>query len=319
MKKIYNVSILLILILFLVSCKSKEAVNIYENTSDNKIVENKIESIEEEVKEKEVINLTQEIAKSVDEILGEYKENVSIYFKNLNTNEEYSLNGDKYYVAASTTKVPLCMTILDDVNNGSKIINDILYFIEADREGGSGSLYYLDTIPNLTINEAIYLSIVDSDNIAKNMLSRVTTSSVTDYMRNITGDNNIPYGNYTTANQFGKVLERLYQNPDNNPYYNNLISYMTETNYHDRLDKYIDYDKVAHKIGNYYRYYHDVGIIYGKDPYILVVLTKDIGELSDEPYNNEGEDERFVLDWGEEACEIIAQISKEIYNLVETN
>ena len=321
MKKIY-VILLSLLISITVGCKDKSVYkenNNIINEKDLVINENEIKELDEKkeidkTNEKPLIELIDE---KVNEILGEYKDNVAIYFKNLNTNEEYSLNGDTYYVAASTTKVPLCMSILDDVNNGTKSINDILYFIESDREGGSGSLYYLDQIPNLTIDEAIYLSIVDSDNIAKNMLSRVTTLSVTDYMRNISEDNNIPYGNYTTANQFGKVLERLYENPENNPYYNNLINYMTETNYHDRLDKYIEYDKVAHKIGNYYRYYHDVGIIYGDDPYILVVLTKDIGELSYESYEDGGEDERFVLDWGEQACELIAEVSKEIYRLVD--
>ncbi|MGG7212686.1 serine hydrolase [Clostridium nigeriense] len=319
MKKIYILFILSLLSIFLVGCKSKEVVSIYENGSDEEIIEiqeDKDENTEEE-EDEEAIDLVEAISKNVDEILGEYKNNVSIYFKNLNTNEEYILNGDTYYVAASTTKVPLCMMILDDVNNGSKTMNDLLYFTEADREGGSGSLYYLDEVPNLTIGEAIYLSIVDSDNIAKNMLSRVASSNVTDYMRDVTDDYNIPYGNYTTANQFGELLRILYENPDNNPYYSTLIDYMTETNYHDRLDKYLDYGIVAHKIGNYYRYYHDVGIIYGADPYILVVLTKDIGDLSDESFEDGGEDERFVLDWGDEACEIIAQISKEIYTLVD--
>lgn len=320
MKKIYILLILSLLTTFLVGCKSKEVVNIYENGLDEEridIQENEDENTEEAEAEEEVIDLVEAISKNIDEILGEYKDNVSIYFKNLNTNEEYILNGDTYYVAASTTKVPLCMMILDDVNNGSKTLNDLLYFIEADREGGSGSLYHLDEVPNLTIEEAIYLSIVDSDNIAKNMLSRVASSSVTDYMRYVTDDYNIPYGNYTTAKQFGILLNNLYENQDNNPYYSTLIDYMTETSYHDRLDKYLDYEIVAHKIGNYYRYYHDVGIIYGADPYILVVLTKDIGELSDESFENEGEDERFVLDWGEEACELIAQISEKIYTLVD--
>lgn len=321
MKKEYILLILSLLTIFLVGCKSKETVSVYENGLDEEIIEvqeSKDENDEQDEAE-EAINLVESISKSVDEILGEYKDNVSIYFKNLNTNEEYILNGDTYYVAASTTKVPLCMMILDDVNNGTKTMNDLLYFTEADREGGSGSLYYLDEVPSLTIGESIYLSIVDSDNIAKNMLSRVTNSSVTDYMRYITDDYNIPYGNYTTANQFGVLLSKLYENPDNNPYYSTLIEYMTETNYHDRLDKYLDYGIVAHKIGNYYRYYHDVGIIYGADPYILVVFTKDIGELSDESFEDGEEDERFVLDWGEEACELIAQISKKIYTLVDAS
>ncbi|MFU7517924.1 serine hydrolase, partial [Clostridium sp. HCS.1] len=101
------------------------------------------------------------------------------------------------------------------------------------------------------INEAIYLSIVNSDNIAKNMLSRVAETHITDYVIEITEDNNIPKGKYTTARQIGILLNNLYENPDNNPYFNTLIEYMPKTTYHYRLDKYLDYNKFAHKIGNY--------------------------------------------------------------------
>ena len=209
------------------------------------------------------------------------------------------------------------MLILDEVKDGYKSLDDLLYFIEEDMEIGSGVLNNLDEVPDITINEAIYLAIVNSDNIAKNMLSRAAETNITDYMKAVTEDN-IPYGNQTTARQLGILLNKLYENPDNNPYYEKLIEYMTKTIYHDRLDKYLDYDKVAHKIGNYYRYYHDMGIIYGEDPYILVILTKDIGELSNE-FLGEGEEERYLLDWGNDACELIAQLSKEIYDIVNEN
>ena len=267
--------------------------------------------------ERENSRLIELVDNKTNEVLGDYKNNVAIYFKNLNTDEEYTLNPDKYYIAASTNKVPLSMLILDEVIAGNKSLDDLIHFSEEDKEEGSGVLSSLDEVPDITINEAIYLSIVNSDNIAKNMLSRVAETNITDYMKEITEDNNILEGNYTTARQLGILLNNLYENPDNTPYYNTLIEYMTKTTYHDRLDKYLDYNKVAHKIGNYYRYYHDIGIIYGEDPYILVILTKDIGELSTNPYEDGGEDERYLLDWGEEACELIARLSREIYTIVE--
>ena len=207
--------------------------------------------------------------------------------------------------------------ILDQVFEGTLSLEDIIYYEEVDSEGGSGVLYYLSEVPNVTIEEAIYLSIAESDNVAKNMLNRISEISLTDYLRDITEDYSIPYENFITAEQLYKVLERLYENPDNNPYYEKLIGYMKETIFHDRLDKYLPYDIVAHKIGDYYRYYHDFGIVYAKDPYIIVILTKDIGDLSEEPYENGSEDERYLLDWGNEAYEMIANISKEIYVMVE--
>ncbi len=315
MRKLY----ILLLVIFstaFIGCKdNKNAIMNKGISNESSLDERKDKSTD--ISQSENKNDIELIDKKVNEYLGEYKDNVAIYFKNLNTNEEYTLNENTYYVSASTNKVPLSMLILDEVHKGEKSLDDLLYFNEEDRELGSGVLLNLEDIPNLTINEAIYLSIVNSDNIAKNMLTRVAKNGITEYMRQIMKDNRIPYGNYITARQLGVLLNRLYENPDKNPYYDMLIDYMTKTAYHDRLDKYLDYNKVAHKIGNYYRYYHDVGIIYGEDPYILVILTKDIGELSKEPYEGGGEEERYLLDWGEEACELIANLSREIYTIVK--
>lgn len=300
MKKV-SILIIIVFILFSKSCSYED---IDKDTEGTNI---KIENEE----------IAYRIDKKVSEVAGIYKDNISIYYKNLNTEEEYLLNPDRYYIAASTTKVPLCMMILDQVFEGKLNLEDEIDYEEEDREDGSGVLYYLEEVTNVTIGEAVRLSIVESDNVAKNMLRRISEISITDYLINITGDESIPYENYITARQLYMVLDRLYENPNNNPYYELLINYMTKTVFHDRLDKYIPHDIVAHKIGDYYRYYHDCGIIYGKDDYIIVVLTKDIGNLSDESYNEGTEDERYLLDWGSQAYEIIGNISKEIYLNVE--
>lgn len=302
MKKI-SILIIIVFILFSKSC-SYEDIN--KNTEETTI---KIENEETSYK----------IDKKISEIAGIYKDNISIYYKNLDTEEEYLLNPDRYYIAASTTKVPLCMMILDQVFEGALNLEDEIYYEEEDDEDGSGVLYYLEDVTNVTIGEAVRLSIIESDNVAKNMLRRISEISITDYLIDITGDESIPYENYITARQLYVVLDRLYENPNNNPYYELLIDYMTKTVFHDRLDKYIPHDIVAHKIGDYYRYYHDCGIIYGKDDYIIVILTRDIGNLSDEAYNDGTEDERYLLDWGSQAYEIIGNISKEIYLNVEGN
>ncbi|MDZ7548515.1 hypothetical protein GNF67_17590 [Clostridium perfringens] len=44
-------------------------------------------------------------------------------------------------------------------------------------------------------------------------------------------------------------------------------------------------------------------------------MTKDMGELDEGNYKDE--DERLILDGGELASEIMASISREIYNLIE--
>ena len=58
-----------------------------------------------------------------------------------------------------------------------------------------------------------------------------------------------------------------------------FVKYMQETVYNDRLPLLLPKDlKVAHKIGNYAPplSFHDVGIIYTKNPYILAIMTKEV-------------------------------------------
>ncbi|MDZ5016718.1 serine hydrolase, partial [Clostridium perfringens] len=172
-------------------------------------------------------------------------------------------NGDEYYVAASTTKIPLAMSVADDVYNGEYSMDTEIKYSYDDYEEGTGILWQEDYIAPITVDDAIYLSIVYSDNIAKNMLRRISTISTNDYISNITGNVSlINDENKYTANQLGEVLKKLYLNEEKNPYYDNILEYMSETVFHDRIDKYLPYYNVAHKIGTYYRYYHDIGIIY---------------------------------------------------------
>ena len=207
------------------------------------------------------------------------------------------------------------MAVADDVYNGIYSIDTEIDYIYEDYEEGTGVLWYQDYIDDITVDDAIYLSIVYSDNITKNMLRRISTQSTYDYISRIAGEvlSNSNENKYTVK-QLGEVLKSLYLNEENNPYYDNILEYMKETIFHDRLDKYIPYEDVAHKIGNYYRYYHDIGIIYGEEDYVLAIMTKDIGELDNSYYSDE--DERLLLDQGELASEIIANISLEIYNLI---
>lgn len=309
-KRRFKLVVCLIILLFF----SKSIFDLNNKKYKNVINERNI-LLEVETKvESEEVN-TVNFDEIINECALEYKDNLSLYYYNFNTNEEYSYNGDTYYVAASTTKIPLSMSAADDAFNGLYSMYSEINYLESDYEEGTGVLYYQDYINSVTVDEAINLSIVYSDNITKNMLRRIVSTSTYDYINNITGDvlSNSNENKYTVR-QLGEVLKKLYLNENNNPYYDNILEYMKESIFHDRLDKYIPYEDVAHKIGNYYRYYHDIGIVYGKEDYVLVIMTKDIGELDTDYY--EDEDERMLLDGGALASEIMADISLEIYNLV---
>lgn len=217
-----------------------------------------------------------DLSSQIDEVLGDYKENVAIYYFNLVTNDTYTLNEDEEFVAASTTKVATAMAIADQVQSGVFSMDTLVDYTEEDYEEGSGVLYLQDEIEPLPISKIIELSITESDNIAKNMLRRISKIKTDEYIEKVTGEKVTP-GNIATAEQEFKILYRLYTNPDGNEYYDDIIEHMKDTVYYDRIAKYVPYEDVAHKIGEYYTYYHDIGIVYDENPYILVVMTKDVG------------------------------------------
>ena len=260
-----------------------------------------------------------EIIKCIDENTNDFKDKMALYYYNFDTDEEYFFNEDTYFVAASLKKVPLVMQVLDKVYKCELSLNDEIKYIESsDYATGTGILQFEDNIGSRSIDELIKLSIIESDNIAYNMLNRVCGNTLTEYIENITSDYTANDDEYPklTAKQNFEILYRLYKNPDNNPYYSTVIELMKETEFHDRLDKYIAYEKVSHKIGSYYRYYHDMGFIFAEETYLLVVLSKDIGELSNSPEFTPEQEERIVIDWGDEACEVIAVLSKSIFNII---
>ena len=251
----------------------------------------------------------------VEEIAGDYKNNIAIYYCRLDGSKEYYLNNDKRFIAASLTKVPQAMEVIDKVNKGEINLYDVIEYCEEDYEEGTGILKYNEEIGGVTVREALELSLRYSDNIANNMLNRVCGYDINEYISRLTGED-ITVGNLTTAREQGEIYYNLYSDEK----YSLIIDLLKESYCHDRIDKYLEREIIAHKFGNYYRYFHDGGIIYEKNPYILVVLTKDIGKLSENLEGVECGEEIPLIDGGEEAKELIAKISKAInsYNIIKT-
>lgn len=212
-----------------------------------------------------------------------------IYY-NFDTHEKISLNEDENFIAASTYKLGLNVVYyyLESINQID--LNDEITYIYEDYEEGTGILQTYDYIGAIKISDLLDYSLIYSDNIATNMLGRYIGGhpSVREQLYNIL---DISY-NYTeniiTPEIAFTILSYVYNNIDD---FSHMISVLTETEFHDRLDRYLPTDIVAHKVGNYNEYIHDVGIIFDECPYILIIYTKDLND----------------------AEEIIGQVSKAIY------
>jgi beta-lactamase class A len=222
-----------------------------------------------------IIKSNKSLEQKIRDYLGTNVSKVGLGYYDIQTGKGFSINGDKYFTAASTVKVQMNMVLFDMVKEGKVKINESLQYTQSDYEAGTGILQGKDKskpIPLLTLSD---YSIIYSDNIATNMIMRRIGRTEMKRRFGVKVGHSVPVDkNSVTPNEGMTFLKQLYENKDNNEYYTRLIGIMKTTVFHDRLDKYVPKSIVAHKIGNYGAFVNDVGIVYAPKPYIITVYTE---------------------------------------------
>lgn len=118
--------------------------------------------------------------------VASFKGKVFLYAKNLETGEAYSFNGDERVRTASTIKIAVMIEAFARVAEGKAKWSDELVLTKAARYGGSGILPELSDGLRLTLQDAVRLVMVLSDNTATNMvLDHLTTDAVNDRMNTL--------------------------------------------------------------------------------------------------------------------------------------
>jgi beta-lactamase class A len=103
--------------------------------------------------------------------------------------------------------------------------------------------------------------------------------------------------NISSPKDMGIFLKGIYEfKKANSKLGNELVNNMVTSVEADRLPKLLPKTvKVAHKVGSFTKAYHDVGIIYTSNPYVLCVMSSGVNGIT-------------------ENFEIIANISKKAYD-----
>jgi beta-lactamase class A len=115
-----------------------------------------------------------------------FKGKVFLYAKNLHTGQTYSFSGDERVRTASTIKIAVMIEAFARVADGRAKWTDELVLTKAARYGGSGILPELSDGLRLTLQDAVRLMMVLSDNTATNMvLDYLTTDAVNERMNSI--------------------------------------------------------------------------------------------------------------------------------------
>ena len=219
--------------------------------------------------------------------ITQYQDHLAVSVVPLDNSEYFYLNNSVSFVSASMIKLLILAEFVKQIDD--KIITldqNYTYKIE-DKVGGSGIIQDMAIGTNFTYDILALYMIKYSDNIATNVLIDIlgmeninyackrfnlTDTSLNRKMMNWTG-----VENYISARDTEILLKAIY--------YKNIGSEKMSDKALEYLKSNADYKGIpegipsgivyAHKTGELDNVRHDGGIVYAKNKYIIIVLTKD--------------------------------------------
>ena len=229
-----------------------------------------------------------------DTILNSLKNSkgkVGFYYKNLVTNEEICFNENETFLAASVIKLPILAEILKQASLGNADMSEIITVRNHDKMPICGALCLFTNEPSVDIRTLCNLMISLSDNTATNVLIkhfgidklnsgfRNMGLEKTKVTRLLFDQESQKLGNENlfAPKEIGSLLEQIY--------HKTFVSEKVSTEIEEILllqqinhkipGKLPTDISVAHKTGENDCTTHDVGIVYSKEPFVIVFASND--------------------------------------------
>ena len=114
----------------------------------------------------------EEIRTAINDIV-EGSNNYGVYYEDLTTGDKVVYNEDNTFIAASTIKIAIVLDAAEIIASNILEENQTITYTDGDYEDGTGVLQGSDELNEpINIDTLIHLILIDSDNIATNMLER---------------------------------------------------------------------------------------------------------------------------------------------------
>ncbi|MBR9990976.1 MAG: serine hydrolase [Gemmatimonadetes bacterium] len=110
------------------------------------------------------------LRQSLERITSRFDGIAGISVRNLRTGESLSMRGAEKYPSASLIKIPILVTLMDEVAQGRMQLSERSTMIARDRVGGSGILRHMESGISLSLEDLAWLMMTLSDNTATNLL-----------------------------------------------------------------------------------------------------------------------------------------------------
>ncbi len=199
---------------------------------------------------------------------------VSIYFMDMETGFEYTLNESVHYPVASTVKIPFAIFMYEKIDAGEIDPETVLTYEERHYFGGTGVIVDGDFGQQYTVAELLQLAITRSDNVAYEMLKDLTTwTDFEAYLREkgMTHDEDVRKSKQKICVESAGVDARL------------LAAYLTSDGKSvegfksdllaTRMKMIRSHYPVYRKYGWTDFSFHDIAYVDAPHPYILAILT----------------------------------------------
>lgn len=246
-----------------------------------------------------------ELKASVEEYVKNKPGTFGVYYFDLKTGAHFGINEKEPLPAASSIKIIPALYLYRQAAAGKiSLEEEMTYNPDTDWAGGAGTIRW-NAAPGqaYTLRELAKLLIRVSDNVAWKMLNRrLGLDNLKAFMRDLGGKTIYPEGqNWSTAEDLTTYMRAVLRFSEENPELGGLL---IEDLTHTTSDKegvpaLLPGDvRVGHKVGALAGVANDVSVVLLPDrPYILTVLTKDVGASEDPGFEAIAEISRMVYDY----------------------
>lgn len=227
---------------------------------------------------------------AVEPLVSPYGDGVAVVYTPVDAPDGgFAINGDERMRSASMIKTLIMATLLQREADGSISLGDSYTIRESDIVGGTGSVQSMGAGTRLSLSSLAELMISQSDNVATNVLiDRLGMGAVNDegarlglgqtvLARKMMDTAAAAAGreNYTSASDQARILRLVASGGLVSPEASQTaLACLKEQEDSEGIAQGVPSGTVvAHKTGTLDSVRHDGAIVYGKRPYVLVIMT----------------------------------------------
>ncbi|HPT84729.1 MAG TPA: serine hydrolase [Bacillota bacterium] len=225
---------------------------------------------------------TTETGEEVEVTVEEYPK-IALFYQDITRGYTYSYNDGEVFYSASCLKAPFALSLLEAATaeitgSAEKRVYDfdeIYTYTAADAQTGSGIITKQPEGTEYTYLELIELLLSQSDNVAYAQLKKKYGTDGFRALASRLGTTAMRRDLSTmTASDGGKVMLAIYEFiSGDSPYAQFMYDAMVKSNHRVLIPAAVPGKPVAHKYGWDVDAYHDMGIVFDKNPYVVVILT----------------------------------------------